>query len=613
MLFVAIMMLAVFSIAASADSAKVLINPDLTTINPALMLTTEEALEWYEFKAFVGDAGSGSHGWRAYIKFLRNKFIEYGAVGFIEGNWINEVVIVADTPRTGYMSNPSSTNDMPTVVLSAPWNSTQGILAVEAWQGKAAVSDLPWDATAGGLLQRIGLIDNPAVFFDAGNSAAANHPVQSGQATAISAYIPENAYNTICFLPGRYFGTDQDEHIVLYTHADSMDLIPDNCALGILGVVKYFSQIPQDERPRTLLLYIDSQYYLSSDEQPWYMQYLINIYPELQANPFVQITYEHMELVEADFFVSQVAAITQIICKLMNLDDLVAVGLVQVNIQDAIRSLSAGSDITPEAKSALLSQCDLIFNDAIDSDLDGALSKLLILKASVQSLAADGMAKTSVLSTIDNIAALIEAVVNIPVNDGTALVEDANALSAINVNDVDNQNPTTDGFDLNPAADELNLVDDVFELNLVAGGLYASGSYFPGRESSEPINLEDAATGFSHKIIDLLYDRGQDYLATIDENLVQALSDEEGAAAETVFIDEIAVNAIAQTADGDFDGNCDFGREDALDQLDLSTALMYYMAVEGDINWQIAQRADINNDGCVDIEDLILIHKNIVW
>ena len=57
----------------------------------------------------------------------------------------------------------------------------------------------------------------------------------------------------------------------------------------------------------------------------------------------------------------------------------------------------------------------------------------------------------------------------------------------------------------------------------------------------------------------------------------------------------------------------DINRDLVVDQLDLTAAQLYYAAREGDDNWDAAKIADVNEDGRVDIEDLILILNNIVW
>jgi len=57
----------------------------------------------------------------------------------------------------------------------------------------------------------------------------------------------------------------------------------------------------------------------------------------------------------------------------------------------------------------------------------------------------------------------------------------------------------------------------------------------------------------------------------------------------------------------------DVNRDDVIDQLDLTDAQLYYGARQGDENWDAAQIADVNGDGRVDIEDLILILGNVDW
>jgi hypothetical protein len=57
----------------------------------------------------------------------------------------------------------------------------------------------------------------------------------------------------------------------------------------------------------------------------------------------------------------------------------------------------------------------------------------------------------------------------------------------------------------------------------------------------------------------------------------------------------------------------DINRDLVVDQLDLTAAQLYYAAREGDDNWMLPKIADVNEDGRVDIEDLILILNNIVW
>ena len=62
-------------------------------------------------------------------------------------------------------------------------------------------------------------------------------------------------------LPGRDYGTDADRFVLLVTHSDGPNLTQENGTLGILGIVDYFSRVPQAERARSLLVLFDPQHY----------------------------------------------------------------------------------------------------------------------------------------------------------------------------------------------------------------------------------------------------------------------------------------------------------------------------------------------------------------
>jgi len=64
------------------------------------------------------------------------------------------------------------------------------------------------------------------------------------------------------FLPGKNYGKENDEMILLLCHTDGPNLTQENGGLGILAVIEYFSHIPQNQRPRTLLVVLDPQHYM---------------------------------------------------------------------------------------------------------------------------------------------------------------------------------------------------------------------------------------------------------------------------------------------------------------------------------------------------------------
>lgn len=69
------------------------------------------------------------------------------------------------------------------------------------------------------------------------------------------------AYELIAYLPGRNYGSVKNEQIQLRTHTDGPSISQDDGAFGLLGVVKYISQIPQKDRPRSLLIELDCRHF----------------------------------------------------------------------------------------------------------------------------------------------------------------------------------------------------------------------------------------------------------------------------------------------------------------------------------------------------------------
>ena len=805
MLVVVVLMLALFTIPASAD-----LN-DLTTINPALMVTAAEAQAWHEFKATVGPTDSGGPGWHAYVDFLYDKLEEYGAVDFIENHWtynlhtvndwpihdgpleltVDNNGVAVDIPVASYTNNSGSTLDMPGGVLTAPmvyYDSTLGAPAAGVWAGKIVVlktrpqppekpytqsyldnyavtdyeyrtdgdtfpemfeyvsptinnsfntryqfteettlrnwaitgqaagmvivSDLPWD-TAVGLHQRTDEYDIPSLFLDVVNGATAISHAQAGRTASLklfSEWIPVDTYNTICFLPGKYYGTSQDEYIVLDTHTDSMALTQDNGALGVLGTLKYFSQIPQSERPRTLLLYIDNRHFMTGGESRWDAQDLLKIHPELVAKSFVQVGYEHMgqleaaerdghkvatglpefsyigtvsndwlidkaikaiqdnqlpradlkdsyrpgvnggyqmsvktvsmyfrsnfskpyiglagnwpgahtqvssgiEWFDAALFVKQVATMTQIVGELMALEDPLVVDLVWGNLQDAIRNLAATA-VDSDDKTALLEQCDVIFEDVVNGQYISAANKLQVLMTNVQSLVADGTAKNNILNYINRAIGLLDISPTVSLGGDAFLTGGEVARYTVSVKGVPNLNTATVWFEAQSpylTGKEFNGLNGFGLLGPVQWT--QNGNVWAGRATI--VNTESGVTANKPlDICEILFNTSQDHLGATEVKLTKVQLSGINEAGVAVFIDATVTNDVVQTEIEKEHDKYDVNRDGKVDQLDISTALLFYMAEEGDANWAVSKRADVNGDGRVDTADLILILNNIVW
>jgi len=114
-------------------------------------------------------------------------------------------------------------------------------------------------------------------------------------------------------------------------------------------------------------------------------------------------------------------------------------------------------------------------------------------------------------------------------------------------------------------------------------------------------------------IFEMVFSSNSKLLGTTDVKLVNAVLSGYDGADVAVYIDSLIANGLVQTSIGQYFSRYDVNRDGVVDQLDLTTAQLFFMAKEGDANWNTAKAADVNGDGRVDIEDLILILKNITW
>ena len=82
---------------------------------------------------------------------------------------------------------------------------------------------------------------------------------------------------------------------------------------------------------------------------------------------------------------------------------------------------------------------------------------------------------------------------------------------------------------------------------------------------------------------------------------------------KAVWIDAVAAQDSASVNVVQWYSIYDVNRDGSIDQLDVTTAQLYYAADSTDADWDISKIADVNGDGCVDIADFILILNNIEW
>jgi hypothetical protein len=147
-------------------------------------------------------------------------------------------------------------------------------------EGKAAgavvVFDASYDRLAG--LYTFGVPVNhqlPTLYVDrmAGRSLVADAQ-QGKQATLrlIGTIEPTQTWQLLAWLPGRHYGTPQDQQIMFTTHTDGPSISQDDGGFGLLAVAEYFAKIPQADRPRTLTFFFDNRHYMPGAERAFQKQ-----------------------------------------------------------------------------------------------------------------------------------------------------------------------------------------------------------------------------------------------------------------------------------------------------------------------------------------------------
>lgn len=141
----------------------------------------------------------------------------------------------------------------------------------------------------------------PSLYLDREAGAAVIADAKAGATatlTLIAEVTPTETWQLISFLPGKNYGKPEDELIQLTTHSDGPSISQDNGPLGLLGIVKYFSNIPQTQRPRTLLVFIDCRHYMPGQERKWHEQDWFVKNPAARDNVIAVVGMEHLGQVE---------------------------------------------------------------------------------------------------------------------------------------------------------------------------------------------------------------------------------------------------------------------------------------------------------------------------
>jgi hypothetical protein len=191
------------------------------------------------------------------------------------------------------------------------WSQLGGFAAT-AIKGGAAGMVVVYDLSPGaalGLTQRsvytpdgkAGLgtkyINCPTLALDRVNGAKVVADAKAGKMatlTLTARFQRDTGRATIGYLPGKHYGTPQDQQLLLGTHTDAMSLIEENGALGILGILGYFNRIPRAQRDRTLTMYFDCRHFMPGGEGSWPQFDYYEIHHDRLARIVATVGVEHM-------------------------------------------------------------------------------------------------------------------------------------------------------------------------------------------------------------------------------------------------------------------------------------------------------------------------------
>ncbi|HYK79113.1 MAG TPA: hypothetical protein VEU95_05760 [Micropepsaceae bacterium] len=101
-----------------------------------------------------------------------------------------------------------------------------------------------------------------------------------------------NAFETVATLPGRNFGTPNDQSILLATHVDGPSIVEDDGGLGILAVLHYYAKLPQAERPKSIIVYLESRHFVPGTEASYPFE-IVKDRPELFRTVVGGLALEH--------------------------------------------------------------------------------------------------------------------------------------------------------------------------------------------------------------------------------------------------------------------------------------------------------------------------------
>lgn len=138
--------------------------------------------------------------------------------------------------------------------------------------------------------------DVPLLMLDRVAGAKVLRDAASGKIATLvlDAHEDENAaaYETVATLPGRNYGTPKDQAILLATHVDGPSIVEDDGALGILALLRHYAAIPQDQRPKSIIVYLESRHFVPGTEASYPFD-AVKDHPELFKTVVGGLALEH--------------------------------------------------------------------------------------------------------------------------------------------------------------------------------------------------------------------------------------------------------------------------------------------------------------------------------
>ncbi|MET0275146.1 MAG: hypothetical protein ABW360_19330 [Phenylobacterium sp.] len=144
----------------------------------------------------------------------------------------------------------------------------------------------------------------PSVYLDnrQGDLLIADAKAKKGATIRVEGErVDSEVYQLIAYLPGKDYGTDRDQQVQLRTHTDGPSISQDDGALGLLGVVKYMSNIPKAQRPRSLMIELDCRHFMPGAERTWAAQDYFTKFPKARDKIVAAIAMEHLGQIEYVF------------------------------------------------------------------------------------------------------------------------------------------------------------------------------------------------------------------------------------------------------------------------------------------------------------------------